>query len=62
HQIPSQCVDSSSLTEGGSSKFFIGGRSTPSKSLNTFQMSNMTLYYNGIEVPPHGTQIIPLEL
>ncbi|CAG8835337.1 13108_t:CDS:1, partial [Cetraspora pellucida] len=61
-EIPSQRVDSPSLTEGESSGFSIDGRSTPSNSLNTFQTSNMTLYYNGIEVPPPGARIIPLEL
>ncbi|CAG8794256.1 2336_t:CDS:2, partial [Cetraspora pellucida] len=45
-----------------SSGFSIDGHSTPSNSLNTFQMSNMTLYYNGIEVPPPCARIIPLEL
>ncbi|CAG8731151.1 15358_t:CDS:1, partial [Cetraspora pellucida] len=35
--IPSQRVDSPSLTEGRSSGFSIDGRSTPSNSLNTFQ-------------------------
>ncbi|CAG8530986.1 4238_t:CDS:2, partial [Racocetra fulgida] len=60
--MPSQRVDSPSLTEGGSSGFSVDGRSTPSNSLNAFQMSNTTLYYNGIEVPPPGARIIPLEL
>ncbi|CAG8776264.1 12069_t:CDS:1, partial [Racocetra persica] len=61
-EMPSQRVDSPSLTEGGSSGFSVDGRSTPSNSLNAFQMSNTTLYYNGIEIPPPGARIIPLEL
>ncbi|CAG8753391.1 7616_t:CDS:2 [Dentiscutata erythropus] len=54
-----QRVDSPSPTEGGSSGLSVGGRSTPS---NAFNISNTTLYYNGIEVPPPGARIIPLEL
>ncbi|CAG8492530.1 2503_t:CDS:2, partial [Cetraspora pellucida] len=41
----------------GSSGFSIDGRSTPSNSLVTFQMSNMIWYYNGIEVLPPGAQM-----
>ncbi|CAG8708061.1 28220_t:CDS:2 [Gigaspora margarita] len=61
-EMSTQRVDSPSPTEGGSSGLSVGGRSTPSNSSNAFIVSNMPLYYNGMEVPPPGARIIPLEL
>ncbi|CAG8728833.1 20624_t:CDS:1, partial [Gigaspora rosea] len=58
-EMSTQRVDSPSPTEGGSSGLSVGGRSTPS---NAFIVSNMPLYYNGMEVPPPGARIIPLEI